>query len=226
VNPPFSPYEYFSYFFPGATVFGAYYFASFGPPDKEPGAAVALGVIGIAFVLGHAVAAVASWLEPILWGHVPGGKTDPTWGMFGRKGTYEESEQEAITIALTQRYGNMPFRSAYNLAYTELQQAGKDHQLKVMNQQIGFYRNMSFACLLSAVIVAYVAIEGHTHLHMLPWAPFFLVSAALFSYRYRRFWRNFGDNVVRGFRALPRDEGRPEQLLLAQRPDRAPAAAQ
>jgi hypothetical protein len=101
----------------------------------------------------------------------------------------------------------MPFGSAYNLAYTELQQAGKDHQLKVMNQQIGFYRNMSFACLLAAGMVAYLAIGGHTHLPWLPWAAFFLVTAALFAYRYRRFWRNFGDNVVRGIRALPRVEG-------------------
>jgi hypothetical protein len=207
VNPPFSPYEYFSYLFPGATVLGAYYFASFGPPEKEPGAVVALAVIGIAFVLGHAVAAVASWLEPTLWGHAPGGKTDQTWGMFGRNGTYQESEREAITAALGQRYGSIPFRSAYNLAYTELQQAGKDHQLKVMNQQIGFYRNMSFACLLSAIIVAYVAVMGHKYPPWLPWVPFFLVSTALFTYRYRRFWRYFGDNVVRGIRAFPRDEG-------------------
>lgn len=184
----------------------AYYFASFGSPAKEPGAAVSLAIVGLAFVLGHAVAAAASWLEPVLWGQAPGGQTDPTWGMFGTKGTYQESERAPIMMALAQRYGNLPFRSAYNLAYTELQQAGKDHQLKVMNQQIGFYRNMSLACLAAATIVGYLAIRGLTHLAWLPWVPFFLITAALFAYRYRRFWRNFGDNVVRGIRALPREE--------------------
>jgi hypothetical protein len=35
------------------------------------------------------------------------------------------------------------------------------------------------------------------------WVLFFLAAAVLFAYRYRRFWRRFGDGVVPGMRTLP-----------------------
>jgi hypothetical protein len=200
--PPFSPYEYFSYFFPGVTVFGAFWLSTLGFPSKEPGAAAALAVVGIAFVAGHVVAAIAAWFEPVLWGHMPGGRPDPQWGMFGRRGTYVEADRASITEDLGARYGSKPFGVAYNLAYTELQQAGKDAQLKVMNQQIGFYLNMAFASALAGMIIATESIGGSGFVPALPWVPFFGLAAWMFIYRYRRFWRYFGDNVIRGFRGL------------------------
>jgi hypothetical protein len=202
VTPPFSPYEYFSYFFPGATVFGAFWLSTVGFPAKEPGAAATLAVIGVAFVTGHVVAAIAAWFEPLLWGQRPGRRPDPEWGMFGRSGTYDEADRASITEDLGVRYGSKPFRIAYNLAYTELQQAGKDAQLKVMNQQIGFYRNMAFASALAGVIIAGESVYGSSLVPAVPWVPFFGLTTWMFIYRYRRFWRYFGDNVIRGFRGL------------------------
>jgi hypothetical protein len=201
-SPPFSPYEYFSYLFPGATVFGAFWVSTVGFPSTEPGAAAALAIVGVAFVAGHVVAAIAAWFEPLLWGHRPGSRPDPEWGMFGRSGTYNETDRASITEDLGVRFGSKPFRVAYNLAYTELQQAGKDAQLKVMNQQIGFYRNMAFACVLAVLIIAVESIRGNTLVPTLPWVPFLGFAAWMFVYRYRRFWGLFGDQVIRGFRDL------------------------
>lgn len=98
------------------------------------------------------------------------------------------------------RYGSKPFRIAYNLAFTELHQAGKDAQLKVMNQQIGFYRNMAFASALAGVSIAGESVHGSSLVPAVPWVPFFGLTTWMFIYRYRRFWRYFGDNVTGGRR--------------------------
>lgn len=205
MNPPFNPYEYFSFLFPGAIVVGAWYYGSNGLPNAEPGVGASLALIAGAFLIGHAVAAIASWLEPILWLHRPGSKTDPTWGMFGPRGTYDASERIGIERDLARRFPSVSFKTAYHIGRTALQQAGKDNQLKIMDQQIGFYRNSAVASLLAACIVFIEAIMGYHHLQLIPWLPLFLAIAFLFVYRYKRFWRIFGDNVIRGIRALPQE---------------------
>jgi hypothetical protein len=211
VNPPFNAYEYFSFLFPGAVVTASWYYGTMGLPQAEPGAGASLAFVAVAFLVGHAVAAIASWLEPVIWRQRPGSKTDPTWGMFGRGGTYEESERQGIAADFERRFPSIPFKSAYHIGRTELQQLGKDSQLKIMDQQIGFYRNSAFSSILAAAIVLITWRLGYNHFVVVPWLAVFLSMAVLFTYRYRRFWRIFGDNVVRGVRALPQRNERSDE---------------
>lgn len=202
-SPPFSAYEYFGYIFPGIVVFAVCYLSAYGLPKSEPGATAVLAVVSVSFVAGHAVAAVATLIEPVFWGHLLGSRTDSSWGMFGGGAArYPTAERATVEADLEKRFGKHDFGTSFNLAYQALQQAGQDRQLKIMNQQIGFYRNMAASCLVSTGILAYLAYLGLGRLPSAVWAVFLLV-ALLFVYRYRRFWRYFGDYVIRGIRVLP-----------------------
>lgn len=81
-----------------------------------------------------------------------------------------------------------------------------------LNQQIGFYRNVAFAYLIAAGLIGGAAMAGKSNMPAIPWMPFFVLTTMLFIYRYRRFWRYFGDNVIRCFRTLP---PRPEPASAA-----------
>jgi hypothetical protein len=123
--------------------------------------------------------------------------------MFGKSGTYPEAQRADVVAALENRFPAVPFESAYHIGRTELQQLGKDTHLKIMDQQIGFYRNSAAASILAAIVILCEWLLGYKHFQVVPWLLIFLFMALLFAYRYRRFWRIFGDNVIRGVRALP-----------------------
>jgi hypothetical protein len=200
---PFSAYEWLSFLLPGGLFLFAAFYGWNGWPYPEPGAAALTGILAASFAVGHAVAAVASWLEPCIWLRRPGSRQEPDWGMFGRGGTYDSAERERIMTDLRKRYGaDVDFRKGYYLAYTQLRQAGKDAALVIANQQIGFYRNMTFAALAGAMIIVGYWAVGRAALPVV-WALFLATAAILFAFRYRRFWRRFGDEVVRGIRTLP-----------------------
>jgi hypothetical protein len=199
---PFSAYEWLSFLIPGGVFLFAAFYGWKGWPYPEPGAAVLTGILAASFAVGHAVAAVASWLEPVIWLHLPGTRQNPEWGMFGSGGTYDDAERVLVVADLRVRYGDVDFRTGYNLAYTELRQAGNDAALAIVNQQIGFYRNMSMSAAAGTLIVVGYWAVGRDALPV-AWALFLGTAAILFAYRYRRFWRRFGDEVIRGFRTLP-----------------------
>ena len=61
---------------------------------------------------------------------------------------------------------------------------------------------MTTACVVSAAFVIGYSATRHDALPVVPWTIIFIGAAVLFAYRYRRFWRRFGDYVIRGFRTL------------------------
>jgi hypothetical protein len=69
-------------------------------------------------------------------------------------------------------------------------------------RRIGFYRNMTTADAAAAGVAIGYSMVGRDQLPAV-WVLFFLAAAVLFAYRYRRFWRRFGDGVVPGMRTLP-----------------------
>ncbi|HEU5205375.1 MAG TPA: hypothetical protein VFU17_13875 [Candidatus Limnocylindrales bacterium] len=95
-------------------------------------------------------------------------------------------------------------RRLYQLAYTEIQQTGKAGRLNTLNSQIGFYRNAAAALILAAVLHAGVQVFGEAKLPIYPWVPLYAGCGVLFAFRYRRYWRQFGDNVIRGIRVIDR----------------------
>ena len=77
---PLSAYEYLAFLLPGGAL-TLIALAVYGTPMTEPGVASFAVLLGVAFVVGHAVAAIASSLQPMLWGHGPRTATDPLWGV-------------------------------------------------------------------------------------------------------------------------------------------------
>ena len=88
----------------------------------------------------------------------------------------------------------------------EVQSSSYAAGLSSLNQQIGFYRGMTVACLVSLAIEISLMVGWHTHLPGQLWLPLFVASLVLFVYRYRRFWRWYGDYVLRTVRLLPKTE--------------------
>jgi hypothetical protein len=74
----YSAYEFLAYLLPGGVVVFASWIGLQGWPTTEPGATSLVFLLAGSFFVGQAVAAVASLLEPVLWGHPPGTPRDPT----------------------------------------------------------------------------------------------------------------------------------------------------
>jgi hypothetical protein len=199
----YSAYDYLAFIIPGGLTLGALIVAVFGLPPQEPGASAMVVLLGLAFLVGHVLATVASWAQPIAWGHAPGQAANPLWGVFGRGGVYSAAEAESLVAELEKRYGpGLHSKRLYQLAYTELQQREKEGRLMPLNSQIGFCRNASVALVFAAVAqlggeLGNVATPGTFWL-----LPTYVLAALVFAARYKRLWRQFGDNVLRGFRVL------------------------
>ncbi len=199
----FSPYDYLSFILPGGLVIAVASIGFSGVPTQEPGASWLVVLVAASFVVGHGVATVASWMEPLAWGHAPGRPTDPAWGLTGPRGAFEASEWDAISEQCRSRYPSAStFRSAWNMGYLELQAGTARDRLAMLNQQIGFYRNTTVACIASVVLVVAQWATGYQFLDPRVSLGIFGLGAVLFTYRFRRFWRYFGMEVANGMRLL------------------------
>jgi hypothetical protein len=199
---PYTAYEYLSFILPGGLITSTAFYGYFGWPYDEPGATYLVGILAVSFVVGHINAGIASWLEPVIWFESPGGRTDPTWGMFTARGPYSDQDRERIEEVVCREFGDPNFRVAYNLAATEMRRRGEAGFLDILNSQIGLYRNLGVASVLATCIVAYFNMAGWHHLPALPWVAVLPAAAVVFFYRYRRFWVRYGDCVVRGARRI------------------------
>lgn len=208
----FSPYEYLAFLLPGGLLTMAAWIAMGGSVLPDPGAGLLAILLGVAFVIGHAVASIASWLEPVAWGHRPGQRPDPLWGAFGEGRRYTEADRPRLEGEFRDRFGvpdGLP--TLYALGYTRLQQLKLDGHLQVLNQQIGFYRNTAAACLLAAGLHLCVRIREIGSNDVLLLAAY-AAGLALFTARYRRFWTYFSDAVIRGVRLIEPTAGRSPTL--------------
>jgi hypothetical protein len=193
-----SLYDYLSFVVPGATILFVVVYGYDGWPRDEPGGSATLALVAAAFVVGYINAAVGNWIEPTFLGNRPGGRVDPLWGTLTGSSHYSEGERTALARVLSERYGDVPKELAYRLAYTELQQKGLDGPLQLMNQHLGFTRGAATATAIALAINLSLAATAGTHLPIAFWGPILAGSTAAFVMRYRRFWRRFGDHVLRG----------------------------
>jgi len=198
----YSAYDYLAYIIPGGMVVGGLQVAIWGWPTNEPSTSALVLLLGLAFIVGHLVATVAAWAQSIVWGHRPGLRPDPLWGVKGSRGVYTNDEWAIVVRQFEARYGTGYTDSRlYQLAYTDLQQQGLEGRLTSLNSQIGFARNAGTALVIMAAVHAGAAQGFEPARSTLILIPAYLVAAAVFVGRYRRTWQQFGDNVVRGFRA-------------------------
>lgn len=203
-NVPYTVYDFFGYIFPGLSIIAAAYFGWAGPLTKEPGAATVTGIIAASYIVGHLNGTFANWLQPIFWKRWPG---QSFWSaaddLFGPLPAAQRQELEG---KLRKHFGVSTAVDAnllYDLTYTALQQAGKDDMLKMFNQQIAFLRNMATACFVVLLLIPAYWFAGHGNFEPFwVWMTTLVGAVALFAYRYRKFWRLFGSNVLRGGVAL------------------------
>jgi hypothetical protein len=199
----YSAYDYLAFVVPGGVVIFAIIASTQGLPTSDIGVGILVVGLGGSFLVGHVLAAIASFLEPLAWGHRPGSRVEPLWGQDGPNGYGPELDN--LASDLTERYGEgHDLRRLYQLAHTEIQYAGKDERLRLLNSQLGFYRNAAVAFLVAAIAQLIVYVRGTPKIDTWPWIGLYLMFAILFIFRYRRFWRQFADNVIRGFRVLRR----------------------
>ena len=200
---PYSPYDYLAFVLPGGAVLFTAIYGWFGWPWKEPGATALVGLAAASFVIGNLLAAIGNWMEPLLTGKLPGKRPNGLWGQFAKRDRHP-GEEAALLTEFLQRYGQkVTLEQGYRRAQTELRGLGKADTLDTATSRIGFYRGMASGMLVSVIIEALLAIRWHTHLPVALWVPLMSFSLLLFAYRYRHFWRLYGDYVIRDFRLLP-----------------------
>lgn len=200
---PYSVYDYLAYVIPGGTVLVATQLAFAGWPSSEPGNVGLVALLAAAFLVGHGTAALAAFFEPLVWRHRPGAPVSPLWGLEGPGGVYDSDEIEKIQGELAKRYGpGLGLKRLYQLAYTDLQQRGKDQRLLTLNSQIGFHRNSAAALAVAVVVQASAILARREATGTWAVASVYAAGVLVFAIRYKRYWRQFGDNVIRGFRVL------------------------
>jgi hypothetical protein len=193
----YSAYEYLTYVLPGTLVATTAFYGWHGWPYGDPSVGLVVGIVAVGFFVGHVIAAAANWLQPALWGHLPGRHLASAEGLFGPKGAWTFSEQE-VKDAFKARFPEASnFESQFKLAYAEAQTGPLGSKLQTFVEQIGFYRSGALACALCLVLVTAFALTGRSHLPVSLWGPLFLLSFVAFAYRFRRFWVYLGDYVVR-----------------------------
>lgn len=196
-----SVYDFLAFVLPGLVVIVVGFYGFYGWPYQEPGASYLVGIVAAGFLAGHALAAVASLAMPLAFGRAPWHPVPSSWGLrhSRRLGAPSEGELLRWLGAHRDHGGDDVLETALTDARTKYR--GHEH-LRVVNSQIGFYRNAAAATATSAVLVVVYAVIGRRHLHVFVWTPLLLATTVLFSWRLRRFWLRFGEELV----ALPRLE--------------------
>jgi hypothetical protein len=216
---PYSAYEYLSFVIPGGVLLFASFYGYNGWHWKEPGGTALVGIVAACFVVGHANAAVAQYCQPLLWGHWPSNRASSDWGMFGRRGAFHrDGDRERVEADLAAAHPGLSFQQAFSTALAGIRDT--DDHVRVLNSQIGLYRNLTAATFLSLVVVVYYDLSSHRHLPMLPWVPILVAATVLFGNRYRHFWRRFGAHVVYAVR----NSGEPAPMTDRKTGEPEPAA--
>lgn len=201
---PYSGYEFLGFVLPGLLVSAVAYYGWNGWPHGEPGPVTLLGITTLAYLTGHVIAAIANWLEPVVWGRKPGSRPSSLAGLRGRSGKYADVTDEQLRDWLDPG-GERDLQRAFDLAYSRARGTDVKVVLNLYNEQIGFYRNTATASVLALVIVAaYQFAPGSARTLPLAVAgPLLAVAVFAFVIRYRRFWTRFGDTIIRSARTTP-----------------------
>lgn len=191
-----SAYRYLTFLLPGGLVLAAAVYGWIGWPYGEPGAGALLGLAAAAYVTGHIVVALANYLQPIWWGHRPGGRLKSSEGLFDEAGRYSTSK-DAVLTAFSSKYPKVDdFEAQFGLAYQEAQKGPLGSKLLSIVEEIGYYRSMATASAICLVLLLAFRLLGRDHFEVLLWGPIFVASTAAHAYRFRRFWRYIGEYVT------------------------------
>lgn len=200
-------YDYLTFVLPGGVVLAVSTYASRGWPWPRPSAAILVLLTGAAFVVGYAISGISNLVEPCFLGQRSLRNPDPLWGTLNGPSRMEDVEKQQLRGLLSARYGKeLTATAAYRRALVELRAKDKAPMLPTINQHLGFARGMAVASMISAIILIACAIFGDSHLAVQFWVPVSAGAAALFIARFRRFWRWFGENVLRGIAEIVRQE--------------------
>ena len=196
-------YDYLTFVLPGGVVIAAVTIGYRGWPWARPDAASLVLLTAAAFVVGYAVSAVANVFEPLFLGSLPGSHPDQLWGTLAGSSRLTEAEKALYRETLHTRYGVVLDDAAcYRRGVAELRQKQLVPMLATINQHLGFARGMAIASALSTISLVVCAGLGHHHVTLAFWVPVGAVATALFVFRFRRFWRWFGESVLRAVAAL------------------------
>jgi hypothetical protein len=192
-----SAYQYLTFLLPGGLLLGTFVYGLNGWPLGDPGAAVVLGLTLAAFMIGHALAGIANFLQPVWWGHLPGQRLRSSEGLFVKGGRFAGSE-EAVRSKFAQRYPKLEtFDEQFGIAYSEAQAGPLGSKMQALVEQIGFYRSAATASLLCLLSITFFGLVlNRAHMPLIPWAPVFLSLTLLYGYRFKRFWRLLAEYVV------------------------------
>jgi hypothetical protein len=197
-------YDYLCFIAPGGLVLAAVVYGfELAPVGGAPTSTGLVLLTAAAFIVGHLNAAVANYLQPLAWGKRPGSRLPSSTGLFGNRGLYGSTPQHQIEQDFKAPFPEAhDFQQRFDLGYTLLRQKKLDTGAQIMNQQIGFYRNIAASVLAGIFIVVIATLWQHDTLHWWIWLPVGIVAEVLFVFRFRRFWVRFGNEIVRGVQAL------------------------
>ena len=207
---PFSFYDFFAYLSSGAVIVATgdyvFHFGLLNQRDIAPVLAVEL--IVVAYVLGHVVAHFSSWIfEQVVVGRFLGRPAPILLGSGPRLRSFQlifpnyfralpKATQERVNAQALNRGCTSSGEALFLHAYATLTNCSEKAQTRLddFRNQYGFARNMSFAFLISALVL----VVGHRIDPALEtlWAGCAgVVGVALF-YRYLKFFRQYSYELL------------------------------
>jgi hypothetical protein len=198
-------YDYLSFVVPGSVVIAAFTLGYAGWPWARPDAASLVLLTAAAFVVGYAIAAIANLVEPMFLGSWPATTPNPLWGTLVGPTGMQPNEQSLYRTTMHKRYGeDIDDAACYRRGLAELRQKDLVPMLPIINQHLGFARGMAVASAVSTIALLVCAAMHRHHLALAFWLPAGIVLTVLFVLRFRRFWRWFGESVLRSIAELER----------------------
>jgi hypothetical protein len=215
---PFSVYDFFAYLSSGAVLVAtADYVWGLGLlSDRAIGAALAVALLTITYVVGQTVAQFSSlFFEQIVVDRI---LKRPSSLLMGAKPTlrafkwlfpnyhrpFATSTQENVRTQAASRdclvEGEGLFQHAYPLVTADERAQAR---LDDFRNQYGFARNMAFAFVVAAAAIVLASWCGQQHLR-LRWALLAFVASVTMFYRYLKFFRQFSYELFLRYAALPK----------------------
>lgn len=193
-----STYDIMAIVLPGLLVVVVGFYGWFGWPYPEPGAAYLAGMVAASFLAGHLVAGLSRLLQPWLFCRLSA--VPSSWGLVGDPRLGEPDLTQLLrglgedTTALDDE-SKRRRRLEVALARVRSDNRSNGH-LQAMNSQIGFHRNASAGCAVSAIIVIAYSALGRAHLPGVLGATVLLVAAILLAIGLRHYWVLYGEELI------------------------------
>jgi hypothetical protein len=221
---PFSVYDFFAYLSSGAVLIATmdYVWGLGIIARKEVGPVSGSVLVILAYITGHVIAHFSSFLFEQIVVHkimkspaylLLGGK--PRWKPLRwifpnyHRPLSQNTQQRIHAQALARdcnAEGEGLFQHVYPIVtFSETSQA----RLDTFRNQYGFARNMSFSCILSAIILG-TAYWFAPHQVQLRWAALAAIFGVTLFYRYLKFFRQYSYELFLRYAGLPLPNTEPD----------------